>query len=185
MRSPFAAALLVVACAVTACGGDEKVPPAAPSGATDDTKVTAKPEKAAETPPPEKAGDDPNRSQIRISDEIKKACGISDAEALFDFDSANIKPTDRSVLAKLAKCFSDGPLKGRSMRVVGHADSRGEPEYNMVLGGRRADNVMGYIAKEGLAEKQMESTSRGELDATGTDEASWAKDRRVDIMLAE
>jgi hypothetical protein len=30
----------------------------------------------------------------------------------------------------------------------------------------------------------MASTSRGEMDATGTDETSWERDRRVDIMLA-
>jgi hypothetical protein len=27
------------------------------------------------------------------------------------------------------------------------------------------------------------TTSRGEMDATGTDEASWEKDRRVDVLL--
>jgi hypothetical protein len=31
----------------------------------------------------------------------------------------------------------------------------------------------------------MTTSSRGEMDATGTDEASWAKDRRVDLMLGE
>jgi hypothetical protein len=30
----------------------------------------------------------------------------------------------------------------------------------------------------------MRATSRGELDATGTDETGWAQDRRVDIDLA-
>jgi hypothetical protein len=29
------------------------------------------------------------------------------------------------------------------------------------------------------------TTSRGELDATGTDDASWTKDRRVDIVLGQ
>jgi hypothetical protein len=31
----------------------------------------------------------------------------------------------------------------------------------------------------------MESASRGELDARGTDETSWAEDRRVGAFLAE
>ena len=42
-------------------------------------------------------------------------------------------------------------MEGRSMRLVGHADPRGESEYNMVLGDRRASNVKGAIANEGLA----------------------------------
>jgi outer membrane protein OmpA-like peptidoglycan-associated protein len=29
----------------------------------------------------------------------------------------------------------------------------------------------------------METTSRGEDDASGTDDNGWAKDRRVDVML--
>jgi hypothetical protein len=28
------------------------------------------------------------------------------------------------------------------------------------------------------------TTSRGEMDATGTDEPGWSKDRRVDVVLA-
>jgi peptidoglycan-associated lipoprotein len=160
-----------------ACGSDPTPPPAAPTGPTEAPAVTAQP--AAE----EKPGDNPQQSNISISDEIRKACGITDAEAHFGFNSAAVRDSDKVILKKLADCFSTGPLKGRLMRVVGHADPRGEPEYNMVLGGRRADNVKGAIVSVGLASTQIETTSRGELDATGTDEKSWAEDRRVDIVL--
>jgi peptidoglycan-associated lipoprotein len=70
------------------------------------------------------------------------------------------------------------------MRLVGHADPRGEPEYNMVLGGRRSDNVKSYLVRKGLPDAQAETTSRGEMDAVGTDDTTWAEDRRVDIALA-
>jgi hypothetical protein len=30
---------------------------------------------------------------------------------------------------------------------------------------------------------QLAVTTRGALDATGTDEAGWSKDRRVDVLL--
>jgi peptidoglycan-associated lipoprotein len=69
------------------------------------------------------------------------------------------------------------------MRLVGHADPRGDEEYNMTLGNRRADNVKTAIVDAGLAASQVATTSRGEMDATGTDEASWEKDRRVDVLL--
>jgi peptidoglycan-associated lipoprotein len=71
------------------------------------------------------------------------------------------------------------------MKLVGHADPRGEDEYNMVLGGRRADNIRSAIVAAGLDGAKVNSTSRGEMDASGTDEASWAEDRRVDIMLGQ
>jgi peptidoglycan-associated lipoprotein len=69
------------------------------------------------------------------------------------------------------------------MRLVGHADPRGDEEYNRVLGQRRADSVKGAIATAGLDSAKMETTSRGEDDASGTDDNGWAKDRRVDVML--
>jgi hypothetical protein len=37
----------------------------------------------------------------------------------------------------------------------------------------------------GLDKSKTESTSRGAMDATGTDEPSWARDRRVDLMLGQ
>jgi peptidoglycan-associated lipoprotein len=176
----YFAAVLFLSTAVTAgCGSDAAAPPKTPTGSNVVTTTTPTPAPA----PPEKAGDVPTQSNINISDEIRKACGITDAEAFFSYDSANVRPQDKVVLKKLADCFMTGPLKGRELRLVGHADPRGEEEYNMVLGGRRADNVKSAIATEGMTAEKIATTSRGKLDATGTDEASWAKDRRVDVVL--
>jgi peptidoglycan-associated lipoprotein len=119
---------------------------------------------------------------IRISHDIQKACGISDSEAYFAFDSASLGATERPVLAKLAACFVTGPLAGKQMRLVGHADPRGGDDYNMVLGNSRADTVKTFIVMRGLASDRIATSSRGELDARGTDERSWAEDRRVDII---
>ena len=140
------------------------------------------PAPAANNPKPD---DDPKKSNINISDEIRKACGITDAEAFFAYDSANVREQDKAVLAKLATCFTTGPLKGREMRLVGHADNRGEEDYNMSLGQNRADNVKGAIVSAGMTAAKALTTSRGELDATGSDDASWQKDRRVDIVLGQ
>ena len=160
------------------CGSDPP-PPAKMADAPPDA-VKPAPAPTANNPKPE---DDASRGNINISDEIKKACGISDAEAFFAYDSANIRPEDKAVLAKLATCFTTGPLKGREMRLVGHADNRGEDDYNMILGQKRADNVKGAIVSAGMTAAKALTTSRGELDSTGSDDASWSKDRRVDIVL--
>jgi outer membrane protein OmpA-like peptidoglycan-associated protein len=37
--------------------------------------------------------------------------------------------------------------------------------------------------KLGVDASKVTTTSRGKLDATGSDEASWQQDRRVDIDL--
>lgn len=69
------------------------------------------------------------------------------------------------------------------MKLIGGADPRGEVDYNMTLGQARADSVQKYVVNKGVDRGMAPSTSRGAMDATGTDEAGWARDRRVDIML--
>jgi peptidoglycan-associated lipoprotein len=43
--------------------------------------------------------------------------------------------------------------------------------------------VQKYLTDKGIPQTSDPSTSRGAMDATGTDETGWARDRRVDIML--
>ena len=158
--------------------GSEATP--APETPATKTETPAPPAKTSEKP-----GDDPTKSDINISDKIKQACGLSDPEAHFAYNSSQVRASDKATLKKLADCFATGPLKGQKMNLVGHADPRGESEYNMVLGGRRAENVGSALKGAGLPAGQLSTSSRGALDASGTDEAGWAKDRRVDVMLAE
>ncbi len=123
---------------------------------------------------------------LHISEEIVRACGlhVSPAPPMFDFDSAVLAEGDRAVLAEVARCFSEGALRGSHMALIGRADPRGEGEYNMVLGESRADSVRRYLKDMGVASHRVKATTRGELDAIGVDEEGWRKDRRVDIELA-
>lgn len=163
---------------VAACAGEETPPPEVPA---------PPPPVPAPAPAPARdvSPDDGSKSAVNLSEDIRKACGITEAEAKFDFDSTKIRQGDAPVLDKLVACFTTGPLAGRSMRLVGHADPRGDEEYNLVLGGRRSDAVKGYMTRAGLKDAQAQTTSRGEMDAEGTDESSWINDRRVDVVLAQ
>lgn len=127
---------------------------------------------------------DAQRGRLEISDRIREACGISNAEAYFAFNSSAVESQSNEILRKLADCFTTGPLAGTLIQLVGHADPRGDNEYNMVLGGRRADNVKKALVRLGSKAEQLQTTSRGELEAMGTDEESWARDRRVQIEVA-
>ena len=158
----------------TACGGDTKPPTTA--NAVDTVRPTAA------NPKPD---DNPAQSNVRVAEDIKKACGLSDDEAYFAFDSAAVRAQDKATLKKLADCFETGALKGKNMSLIGHCDPRGTEDYNMALGGRRADNVKKVVAASGLSENKIATTSRGALDATGTDPGSWAKDRNVDVAIAQ
>jgi len=162
-----------------ACGSADKKPAAAPPVAA----PSAEPAPVKSAPAPASVDNEPTRGELDIDAVIRKACGITDTEAHFAYDSANVKPEYRKVLKKLADCFSTGPLKGKTMQLVGHADNRGDENYNMALGGQRADNVKKVISAEGLAANMIETTSVGEQDSMGTDEAGWAKDRKVEVKL--
>lgn len=86
-------------------------------------------------------------------------------------------------LNEVAVCFTTGPMKGRTLKLVGHADPRGPSGYNLTLGQARADSVQKYLTDKGGDPSKVESTSRGAMDATGTNEAGWTHNRRVDLML--
>jgi peptidoglycan-associated lipoprotein len=177
LRMATGFSLTSVALWLSACGGETPPPKAA------DTAKTAAP--AAENRLPPQAPDSPTASAVRISDEIVKACGINEPDAYFAFDSANLRPEDAKVLMHIVMCFSTGPLSGRALKIVGHADPRGGSDYNMTLGQSRADSVATYLVKKGMNKSKTESSSRGAMDATGSDEPTWARDRRVDMMLGQ
>jgi peptidoglycan-associated lipoprotein len=165
----FLSVSLLMGCGRTA------TPPVAPSGSQgtgDANRATASQPTANDT-----------SGTIAISEEIRKACGIAKKDAHFAFDSARIDANAGKVLSAVAKCLDSGPLAGRELNLVGRADPRGDSEYNMVLGGQRASAVSSALESRGLAADKISSSSRGEMDATGTDEATWADDRRVDVRL--
>ena len=123
---------------------------------------------------------------ISLSKDIRDVCKIDDSERApkFDFDSSQLSSSDRDILQQVAKCMTDGALKGKNIELIGRADARGEQEYNMTLGSSRATAAHKFLDGLGIDDKRMGETSRGALDATGHDEQGYAKDRRVDIRVA-
>ncbi len=129
----------------------------------------------------------PASQNLAVGEDIRHACQISvgsvDKAPKFDFDRSDLVAEDRDVLTQIARCLTTGPLKGRAVKLVGRTDSRGEPEYNMGLGEHRAGSVKGYLTQLGVESRRVAETSRGELDASGTSEDGWRRDRRVDVLL--
>jgi peptidoglycan-associated lipoprotein len=167
----------VVLAAVSACGGDKKPAESAVKPADTSAPVT--------TSAPGKS----EKMAVNVDDDIIKACNlkfenIEDAPK-FDYDSESLTQGEKNVLEAIAKCLTVGPLKGKAVDLVGRADPRGETEYNMTLGAKRARSVHTFLGGLGVPADKLRDTSRGELDAKGTDEDGWRKDRRVDVRLAK
>jgi peptidoglycan-associated lipoprotein len=103
----------------------------------------------------------------------------------FDFDSSEIKGEGTDIVAAHAKYLSkNGAMK---VRLEGHTDERGSREYNIGLGERRAQAVRRALLLQGAAEGQISTVSYGEERpaVAGSDDAAWAKNRRVEIVYLQ
>jgi peptidoglycan-associated lipoprotein len=100
----------------------------------------------------------------------------------FDFDSYTVKPEYQSLLAAHAQYLRSHP--DRHVMLQGNTDERGTDEYNLALGQKRSEAVLKDLEALGVPDSQMEAVSFGKEKpvALGHDEASWAQNRRVDIV---
>lgn len=100
----------------------------------------------------------------------------------FDFDSYSVKSDYQSLLQAHSQYL--GANKSRKILIQGNTDERGTSEYNLALGQKRAEAVRRSLSSLGVPESQMEAVSLGKEKpkATGHDEASWAENRRADIV---
>ncbi len=100
----------------------------------------------------------------------------------FDYDSYIVKDEFKALVEAHAKYLNNN--KTRKIVVQGNADERGGREYNLALGQKRAEAVRKSLASLGVSESQVEAVSFGKEKpkAMGSDEASWAENRRSDIV---
>lgn len=100
----------------------------------------------------------------------------------FDFDKYEVKPDFNPVLAAHGRYLANNP-KAR-VRVEGNADERGSHEYNRILGMRRAHSVKNALLANGARDKQVRTITLGDTrpKLKGKDEASWAENRRADVV---
>jgi len=172
-------AIIAVSALAVGCAHDA----VAPQTPVTETPPTPSPQTTSSTTTT--SGTVPASSNVAVSADLLKACSINlnneEKSPKFEFDESVLRGDDRSVLDQIARCVTTGPLQGRALHLIGRADPRGEAEYNMALGSSRASSVGTYLGSLGVPATQLMQTSRGKLDATGTDEAGWQLDRRVDV----
>ena len=106
------------------------------------------------------------------------AAGINDT-VYFDYDKTTLRPDTLPALLRVAEWMRRYP--DVQIRIAGHADERGTREYNLALGDRRAASVRAYLVSQGIAAQRLETVSYGKERpvVVGSDEASWAKNRRA------
>ncbi|MEO6921765.1 MAG: peptidoglycan-associated lipoprotein Pal [Collimonas sp.] len=107
---------------------------------------------------------------------------LSKRSIYFDFDSYTVKDEFKAVVEAHAQYLNSH--KNRKIIIQGNTDDRGGREYNLALGQKRAEAVRKALVLLGVSDTQVEAVSLGKEKpkATGSDEASYAENRRSDIV---
>ena len=143
-------------------------------------KTTTKEEKP---PPPPKPSSEFDQGETPAVVEEVVVVEVGELENVyFDFDKSEIRPEGRQALRANA-----ASLQGSDIRVTieGHADERGDEEYNLALGERRANVARKYLMNLGVSGNRMRTVSYGESRPAvkGHDEAAWKWNRRDEFRI--
>lgn len=117
------------------------------------------------------------------ADPLNQPGGILSKRSIyFDFDSYIVKDEFKSVVEAHAQYLNSH--KNRKIIIQGNTDDRGGREYNLALGQKRAEAVRKALVLLGVSDTQVEAVSLGKEKpkALGNDEASYAENRRSDII---
>jgi peptidoglycan-associated lipoprotein len=107
---------------------------------------------------------------------------LSKRSIYFDYDKFDIQDKYRSLIEAHARYIASRP--DRKLLIQGNCDERGSREYNLALGQKRADAAKKALLLLGAKDSQIEAVSLGEEKprALGKDEASYAENRRDDLL---
>ncbi|QQV65232.1 OmpA family protein [Acinetobacter junii] len=102
---------------------------------------------------------------------------------LFDFNKSDIKPENGKEIIRLAKQLNKYDLQ--KLKIVGHTDDIGNPEYNQKLSEERAQSVAGIFLKEGFKQTNLNVIGRGSNQpfVPNTSDENRASNRRVAIII--
>jgi OOP family OmpA-OmpF porin len=114
------------------------------------------------------------------------------ADMLFDFDKADLRPAGKAALDEFVDKTRD--ITPEVILAVGHADRFGTEDYNQRLSDRRVASVRTYLLAKGIESNRLHTEGKGEMQPVTKpgqcDGAKSAKviaclqpDRRVDIEV--
>lgn len=101
----------------------------------------------------------------------------------FDFDSAYLSDLGKGQVYLAAQRLKE--RTGMTVVIEGHADNRGNDDYNQKLGMQRAQTVMNELANLGIDRNRMSTASLGEAKPLIDGDARWARavNRRVEFQV--
>jgi peptidoglycan-associated lipoprotein len=109
--------------------------------------------------------------------------GLDLATVYFDFDKAEIKEVAKPKLRANAEQIKQSD---KLVTIEGHCDERGDEEYNLALGQRRANAVKKYLVNLGVPASRLRTVSYGEARPAvqGHSESAWRWNRRAEFRAS-
>ena len=103
------------------------------------------------------------------------------ATVRFDTASGKLTPGARATLDKVVAAMESYPRP--VVEITGHTDDRGTDSANQALSERRAEEVLFYLASQGIDPARLQATGKGESEpiADNTTDAGRAENRRVEF----
>lgn len=108
-----------------------------------------------------------------------------DLVVAFDFDSATLSAQGRALLDKLSEALVSERLAASRFRIEGHTDAAGSPAYNKSLSQRRAQAVVAYLTRQGVAAERLQAVGMGFEALLLQEQPLAAENRRVRIVTME
>jgi len=105
----------------------------------------------------------------------------------FEFDKAELRPSERELLARIAGVLIATADQGYAIQVFGHTDDVGSTEYNQGLSERRAEAVRIYLVEAGVSPDIISMKGMGKTMplVEGTDQEARDRNRRVEIAIID
>ena len=163
---------LMVVVAVTAC-----------KSTPDPVETDTTPPPVEETTPPVTTAAAPDPRDYTDARNFDNAESLLSKRVIyFDFDKSDVRAEYRGIVAAHASYISSHSSARATLE--SHADERGTREYNLGLGERRGNSVMGVLSAGGARGNQQDVVSYGEERPVCrvSDENCWAQNRRVEIV---
>ena len=124
----------------------------------------------------------PDQSLARVE---KDQIVIMD-KVYFEYKSADIKPQSFPVLQAVAGVLKTNPHLAR-VSIEGHTDDQGRNKDNLALSQARAESVLNFLVREGVASSRVSAVGYGEEQplVEGKDDEARAANRRVEFRILE
>ena len=100
----------------------------------------------------------------------------------FDFDSARLTAASMRDLDRVAEALADRRMVGVPVILEGHTDATGDSGYNLALSQRRADAVVDYLVRRGIARGRLRPVGYGEDRLLPAHAPGDDRQRRVEIV---